>query len=77
MKFPASPKNLTPEEERPIREHWQWAGRYAMLWIIVGRRSTLWQGCHLSRARLALRCHNRKHDEFPRLWGRLLPGQSR
>ena len=34
MKFPASPKNLTPEEERAIREHWQWAGRYAMVWII-------------------------------------------
>ena len=34
MKFPASPKNLTPKEERGIREHWQWAGRYAMLWII-------------------------------------------
>ena len=34
MKFPASPKNLTPEEERAIREHWQWAGRHAMVWII-------------------------------------------
>ena len=34
MKFPASPTNLTSDDERVIREHWQWAGRYAMLWTI-------------------------------------------
>jgi hypothetical protein len=26
---------LSPEEQRVIRAHWEWAGRYAMVWIIV------------------------------------------
>jgi hypothetical protein len=24
----------SPEEMRILREHWEWAGRYAILWII-------------------------------------------
>jgi hypothetical protein len=28
-------KKLSPEEQRVIRAHWEWAGRYAMVWIIV------------------------------------------
>jgi hypothetical protein len=30
-----SSRNLSPEEERIIRAHWEWAGRYAIIWIIV------------------------------------------
>ena len=28
-------RNLSPEEQRIIRAHWEWAGRYAIIWIIV------------------------------------------
>jgi hypothetical protein len=28
-------KKLTPEQERIIRAHWEWAGGYAKFWIIV------------------------------------------
>jgi hypothetical protein len=28
-------RNLTPEEQRIMRAHLEWAGRYAMLWIFV------------------------------------------
>jgi len=27
-------KDLSPEEERILRGHWEWAGRYAVFWII-------------------------------------------
>ena len=26
---------MSPEEQRILRAHWEWSGRYAMLWIIV------------------------------------------
>jgi hypothetical protein len=26
---------MSPEELRILRKHWEWSGRYAMLWIIV------------------------------------------
>ena len=29
----SSPRS--PEEQRILRAHWEWSGRYAMLWIIV------------------------------------------
>jgi hypothetical protein len=28
-------RNLSPDELRIMRAHWEWAGRYAMIWIIV------------------------------------------
>jgi hypothetical protein len=28
-------KKLTPEQESFIRAHWDWAGGYAMFWIII------------------------------------------
>jgi len=34
MKFPVTRSNLSPEQERMLRGHWEWAGGYAMLWII-------------------------------------------
>jgi hypothetical protein len=27
--------DLTPEQERIVRSNWEWAGRYALFWIIV------------------------------------------
>jgi hypothetical protein len=27
--------DLTPEQQRIVRSHWEWAGRYALFWIIV------------------------------------------
>jgi hypothetical protein len=30
-----SSRNLSPEEQRIIRAHWEWAGRYAIIWIIA------------------------------------------
>jgi hypothetical protein len=27
--------DLTPEQERIVRLHWEWGGRYALFWIIV------------------------------------------
>jgi hypothetical protein len=27
--------DLTPEQERIVRSHWEWGGRYALFWIIV------------------------------------------
>jgi hypothetical protein len=33
--FKPSAEKLTPEQQRVIRAHWEWSGRYAMLWIIV------------------------------------------
>jgi hypothetical protein len=33
--FKSSAEKLTPEQQRVIRAHWEWSGRYAMLWIIV------------------------------------------
>jgi hypothetical protein len=27
--------DLTPEEQQIVRSHWEWAGRYALFWIIV------------------------------------------
>jgi hypothetical protein len=36
MIFSRSPiKKLTPEQESIIRAHWEWAGGYAMIWIII------------------------------------------
>ena len=29
------PRNLSPEEQGIIRAHWEWAGGYAKIWIIV------------------------------------------
>jgi hypothetical protein len=26
---------LSPDEMRVLREHWEWSGNYALLWIIV------------------------------------------
>jgi hypothetical protein len=28
-------KNLSSEEQRILRAHWEWSGRYALFWIIV------------------------------------------
>jgi hypothetical protein len=28
-------RNLSPEERRIMRAHWEWAGRHAMFWIFV------------------------------------------
>jgi hypothetical protein len=28
-------RDLSPEEMRILREHWEWSGNYAVLWIIV------------------------------------------
>lgn len=34
--FGTTPSNLMPpEEQRSLRAHWEWSGRYAMLWIVV------------------------------------------
>ena len=33
--FSKTPSKLTPEELRVVRAHWEWAGGYAMLWIVV------------------------------------------
>ena len=27
-------KEIPPEEARILREHWEWGGRYALLWIV-------------------------------------------
>jgi hypothetical protein len=27
--------DLTPEQQRIVRSNWEWAGRYALFWIIV------------------------------------------
>jgi hypothetical protein len=27
--------DLTPDEMRVLREHWEWSGNYALLWIIA------------------------------------------
>ena len=36
MIFSSSPsKKLDPEQESIVRAHWEWAGGYAKLWIIV------------------------------------------
>ena len=36
MIFSSSPsKKLPPEQQRIVRAHWEWAGGYAMFWIIV------------------------------------------
>jgi hypothetical protein len=36
MIFSSSPsKKLSPEQQRIVRAHWEWAGGYAMFWIIV------------------------------------------
>jgi len=35
MIFLRTPSTLTPEELRVVRAHWEWAGRYAMFWIVV------------------------------------------
>jgi hypothetical protein len=35
MLFKSSSEKLTPEQQRVMRAHWEWSGRYAMLWIIV------------------------------------------
>jgi hypothetical protein len=34
MSFWQLSRGMTPEEQRIIRAHWEWAGRYAVLWII-------------------------------------------
>ena len=26
-------RHLSPEDQRILREHWEWAGRYAILWV--------------------------------------------
>ena len=33
--FSKTPSKLTPEELRVVRAHWEWAGGYAMFWIVV------------------------------------------
>ena len=33
--FSKTSSKLTPEELRVVRAHWEWAGGYAMLWIVV------------------------------------------
>jgi hypothetical protein len=34
--FGSTASNSTsPEEQRILRLHWEWSGRYAMLWIII------------------------------------------
>ena len=35
MIFPRTPSKLTPEELRVVRAHWEWAGGYAVLWMVV------------------------------------------
>ena len=30
-----SSKNFTPEQQRIVRAHWEWAGGYALFWIIA------------------------------------------
>jgi hypothetical protein len=36
MIFSSRPsRELTPEQQRIVRAHWEWAGGYAMLWTIV------------------------------------------
>ncbi len=30
-----SSKKFTPEQQRILRAHWQWAGGYALFWIIA------------------------------------------
>ena len=27
-------RELSSDEERILREHWEWAGRYAILWVV-------------------------------------------
>ena len=27
-------RDLSPEEQRILREHWEWAGRYAIFWVV-------------------------------------------
>jgi hypothetical protein len=27
-------RNVSPEEKRILRKHWEWSGNYALLWII-------------------------------------------
>jgi hypothetical protein len=34
MSFWQPSREMTSEERRIIRAHWEWAGRYAILWII-------------------------------------------
>jgi hypothetical protein len=31
----SSSKKMTPEQMRVMRVHWEWAGGYALIWIIV------------------------------------------
>jgi hypothetical protein len=35
MSLSSSPKKLTPEQKRVMRVHWEWAGGYALIWIIA------------------------------------------
>lgn len=37
--------DLSPEEMRILREHWEWAGRYAIFWIIF--TILIFGGAHL------------------------------
>jgi hypothetical protein len=38
-------RDLSAEEMRVLREHWEWGGRYAMLWIIF--TIVIFGGAHL------------------------------
>jgi hypothetical protein len=33
--FSRTPQNLTPEQQRIVRSHWEWAGGYALFWIVI------------------------------------------
>jgi hypothetical protein len=35
MSLGSSSKKMTPEQKRVMRLHWEWAGGYALIWIIV------------------------------------------
>ena len=35
MIFSRTPSKLTPEELRVVRAHWEWAGGYALFWIVA------------------------------------------
>ena len=38
-------RDLSPEEERILREHWEWAGRYAIFWVVF--TIVIFGGAHL------------------------------
>jgi hypothetical protein len=38
-------RDLSPEEQRILREHWEWAGRYAIFWAVF--TILIFGGAHL------------------------------